>query len=74
MLGWDEHTRSREIEAYRARAEAEDAAAQELDDADAVKVRLRASDVSPMLADASADAGTKPGSPAGKGSSGPVGT
>ena len=63
MLGWDAHTRSQEIEAYRARAEAEDAAAQELDDAEAVKVRLRAADVSPMLGDAPVAAGTKPGSP-----------
>ena len=45
VLGWDAHTRSQEIEAYRARAEAEDAAAQELDDAEAEKVRLRAADV-----------------------------
>jgi len=74
VLGWDEHTRSREIEAYRARCEAEDAAAEELDDAEAVKVRLRAADLSPMLRDGGVDAGTKPGSPAGKGSSGPVGT
>ena len=75
VLGWDAHTRSQEIEAYRARAEAEDAAAQELDDAEAVKVRLRAADVSPMLGEGAATgAGTKPGSPAGKGSSGPVGT
>ena len=74
ILGWDAHTRSQEIEAYRARAEAEDAAAQEQDDAEAEKVRLRASDVSPMIGDSSASAGTKPGSPAGKGSSGPVGT
>jgi glycerol-3-phosphate dehydrogenase len=74
VLGWDEHTRSREIEAYRARAEAEDAAAQEPEDAEAVKVRLRAEDLSPMLREGSVPAGTKPGSPAGKGSSGPVGT
>ena len=76
VLGWDAHTRSREIEAYRARCEAEDAAAQEPDDAEAVKVRLRAVELSPMLGDgdATVDAGTKPGSPAGKGSSGPVGT
>jgi glycerol-3-phosphate dehydrogenase len=74
VLGWDAHTRSQEIEAYRARAEAEDAAARELDDAEAEKVRLRATDVSPMLGDAPVHAGTKPGSPAGKGSSGPAGT
>jgi len=78
ILGWDAATRSREIAAYTARAEAEDAAAQETDDASAEKVRLRAADLSPMRAvDDGKDAvraGTKPGSPAGKGSSGPVGT
>jgi len=78
VLGWDDHTRSQEIGAYVARAEAEDAAAQELDDASAETVRLRAPDVAPMLdveeARAKVDAGTKPGSPAGRGSSGPVGT
>ena len=49
VLGWDDATRSREIAAYVARAEAEDAAAQEPDDASAEKVRLRAADVAPML-------------------------
>ncbi|GEL95327.1 glycerol-3-phosphate dehydrogenase/oxidase [Cellulomonas composti] len=48
VLGWDERTRSKEIEAYVARAEAEDAAAQELDDVAAVKARLRAVDLAPM--------------------------
>lgn len=48
VLGWDERTRSREIEAYRARAEAEDAAALEHEDAAAVKERLRAQDLAPM--------------------------
>ena len=78
VLGWDDATRSREIAAYVARAEAEDAAAQEPDDASAEKVRLRAADLAPMLAVDDAQekvaAGTKPRSPAGKGSSGPVGT
>src|SRR3954452_14688244 len=78
VLGWDDATRSREIASYVARAEAEDAAAQETDDASAETVRLRAADLAPMLAvdDAKAKvgAGTKPGSPAGRGASGPVGT
>ncbi|WP_028050534.1 glycerol-3-phosphate dehydrogenase/oxidase [Cellulomonas sp. URHD0024] len=78
VLGWDDATRSREIAAYVARAEAEDAAAQETDDVSAEKVRLRAADLAPMLSVEDAKdkvgAGTKPGSPAGRGSSGPVGT
>jgi len=75
VLGWDERTRSREIEAYTARAEAEEAAALQPDDAAAERVRLRALDLAPMqsLGD-EVGAGTKPGSPAGRGSSGPVGT
>lgn len=48
VLGWDDATRTREIEAYRARAEAEEAAAAEPDDASAEKVRLRALDIAPM--------------------------
>ena len=48
VLGWDDATTRREVEAYRARAEAEDAAAQETDDASAEKVRLRALDLAPM--------------------------
>ncbi|MGN8247237.1 FAD-dependent oxidoreductase [Cellulomonas soli] len=48
VLGWDERTRSKEIEAYRARAEAEDAAALEPDDAAAEQVRLRAVDLAPL--------------------------
>lgn len=48
VLGWDDSARSREIEAYRARAEAEDAAAQEPDDASAEQVRLRAVDLAPL--------------------------
>ncbi len=75
VLGWDERTRSREIEAYTARAEAEEAAALQPDDAAAERVRLRAVDLAPLqpLGD-TVGAGTKPGSPAGRGSSGPVGT
>ncbi|AEE47630.1 glycerol-3-phosphate dehydrogenase/oxidase [Cellulomonas fimi] len=75
VLGWDERTRSKEIAAYTARAEAEDAAAQEHDDATAERVRLRAADLAPMRRlDDVVDAGTKPGSPRGRGSSGPAGT
>ena len=46
ILGWDEQ-RSRRSRAT-GRAEAEDAAALEPDDAEAEKVRLRAADVAPM--------------------------
>ncbi|MDQ0424837.1 glycerol-3-phosphate dehydrogenase/oxidase [Cellulomonas iranensis] len=76
VLGWDDATRRREIEAYVARAEAEDAAAAEPDDASAERVRLRATDVAPLVAlgDDDVDPGTKPGSPAGRGTSGPAGT
>ncbi|MCC2313922.1 glycerol-3-phosphate dehydrogenase/oxidase [Cellulomonas xiejunii] len=75
VLGWDDATRRREIEAYRARAEAEAAAAAEPDDAAAERVRLRAADVAPLLPlGTDVDPGTKPGSPAGRGSSGPAGT
>ena len=46
VLGWDDATRAaRRSRRTAARAEAEDAAAQELDDAEAEKVRLRAADV-----------------------------
>ncbi|WP_449386260.1 FAD-dependent oxidoreductase [Cellulomonas soli] len=48
VLGWDEETRTREIAAYRARAEAEDAAALEPDDASAEQVRLQVTDLSPL--------------------------
>lgn len=77
VLGWDEQTRSSEIAAYRARAEAEHAAALELDDASAESVRLQAAELAPMVDisdDPTAGSGTKPGSPGGRGSSGPVGT
>src|SRR5690606_5391214 len=39
VLGWDDATRRREVEAYRARAEAEEAAAAEPDDEGAGRVR-----------------------------------
>lgn len=75
VLGWDDATRAAEIEAYRARCAAEDAAALETDDAAAERVRLAAPDLAPLLPlGGSADAGTKPGSPAGRGASGPAGT
>lgn len=78
VLGWDDATRRREIEAYRARAQAEDDAAAETDDAAAERVRLRVEDVAPLLPFGqdrdTVDAGTKPGSPAGRGASGPAGT
>ncbi|NKY38348.1 glycerol-3-phosphate dehydrogenase/oxidase [Cellulomonas septica] len=75
VLGWDERARSKEIAAYVARAEAEDAAAQEHDDAAAEQVRLRAADLAPMRRlDDVVGAGTKPGSPRGRGSAGPAGT
>ncbi len=48
VLGWDDETRQREIDAYRARAEAEEAAAHELDDESAEQVRLRAADLAPL--------------------------
>ncbi len=75
VLGWDDATRRREIDAYRARAEAEEAAAAQPDDASAEEARLQAPDVAPLipLGD-DADPGTKPGSPAGRGASGPAGT
>ncbi|GIG23304.1 FAD-dependent oxidoreductase [Cellulomonas chitinilytica] len=75
VLGWDERTRSREIEAYTARAEAEEDAALQPDDAAAERVRLRALDLAPLQPlGETVGAGTKPGSPAGRGSSGPAGT
>jgi len=75
VLGWDAETRAREIAAYRSRAEAEGAAARETDDAAAERVRLQADEVAPMLPlDEQVGAGTKPGSPRGKGASGPAGT
>lgn len=75
VLGWDDATRRQEIEAYLARAEAEEAAAAEPDDAAAERVRLRARDVTPLLPLwQDPDPGTKPGSPPGRGTSAPAGT
>ncbi|GAA4626297.1 glycerol-3-phosphate dehydrogenase/oxidase [Cellulomonas oligotrophica] len=75
VLGWDDATRAAEIEAYRARCAAEEAAALETDDAAAERVRLAAPDLAPLLPlGDGAGAGTKPGSPAGRGASGPAGT
>lgn len=48
VLGWDDEARSREIQAYRERVEAEEAAAHETDDATAEAVRLKATDLTPM--------------------------
>jgi glycerol-3-phosphate dehydrogenase len=49
VLGWDAERRTTEIDAYRERAEAEDAAALEPDDASAETVRLRAADLAPLV-------------------------
>ncbi|MGH3587270.1 MAG: FAD-dependent oxidoreductase [Pseudonocardia sp.] len=48
LLGWDDATRQAEIDAYTARADADDAAGLEPDDASAEAVRLRAPDVAAM--------------------------
>lgn len=48
LLGWDDATRQAEIDAYTARAQAEDAAEHEPDDAGAEAARLRAPDVAAM--------------------------
>jgi glycerol-3-phosphate dehydrogenase len=48
LLGWDDATRQSEIDAYTARADAEDAAGLEPDDASAEAARLRAPDVAAM--------------------------
>ena len=75
VLGWDDATRAKEIEAYRARAAAEEAAAAESDDAGAEVARLAADDLAPMIpVGERVGAGTKPASPAGRGTSGPAGT
>lgn len=47
-LGWDDATRAREIAAYAARAEAENAAAQQPDDAAAQAARDLAEDLAPL--------------------------
>ncbi|MFC7879946.1 glycerol-3-phosphate dehydrogenase/oxidase [Isoptericola sp. NPDC057391] len=48
LLGWDDATKQAEIDAYTARAQAEDAAENEPDDASAEAARLRATDVAAM--------------------------
>ncbi|WP_277208184.1 glycerol-3-phosphate dehydrogenase/oxidase [Isoptericola croceus] len=48
LLDWDEKTKQAEIDAYRARADAEDAAARTADDASAEQARSQAPDVAPM--------------------------
>ena len=49
VLQWDEKAREREVQAYRERVDAEEAAALEGDDASAEAVRLKATDLSPMF-------------------------
>jgi len=63
-LGWDAERRQAEIDAYRARAEAEQAAAEQPDDAGAQEARSHAADLAPLLPfDADrVRAGHKPGS------------
>jgi glycerol-3-phosphate dehydrogenase len=63
-LGWDAATREREIAAYRARAAAEEAAAQQPDDAAARAAREAAEDIAPLLPldAAPVHGGHKPGS------------
>ncbi len=56
LLGWDEATRAREVEAYRERVAAEEAAELEDDDASAAAVRLTATEVAPMAGLGAADA------------------
>ena len=77
-LGWDAATREKEIAAYRSRAEAEFAAAEQPDDVAAEVARLQAEDLAPMLplsGTAPVGAGTKPGStPDTPAASGPAGT
>ncbi|WP_146899309.1 glycerol-3-phosphate dehydrogenase/oxidase [Cellulomonas aerilata] len=48
LLGWDEATRSAEIAAYTARAQAEAAAELQPDDAAAQRARLAATDITPL--------------------------
>jgi glycerol-3-phosphate dehydrogenase len=63
-LGWDAATRTREIEAYRARAAAEHAAAEQPDDAAAQAARAAAPDLAPLVDLHTVDVhgGHKPGS------------
>ncbi|MBO3128759.1 glycerol-3-phosphate dehydrogenase/oxidase [Dermatophilus congolensis] len=49
LLGWDEETVAREIDAYRERVEAEAKAEKEQTDAEAIAVRLSAPDITPMV-------------------------
>jgi glycerol-3-phosphate dehydrogenase len=48
LLGWDDETRTREITAYRERAEAEAAAELQPDDESAEQVRLKAVEIAPL--------------------------
>ncbi len=48
LLDWDDATKAREIDAYRQRAEAEDRAEQQPDDAAAEQVRLEATELEPL--------------------------
>lgn len=75
-LGWDDATREAEIAAYRARCEAEAAAAAEQDDEAAERARLQVPDVAPLRPlGGPAEPGLKPGSPAdSRGSAAPYGT
>ncbi|GGC08798.1 glycerol-3-phosphate dehydrogenase/oxidase [Cellulomonas carbonis] len=75
-LGWDEQTRRSEVDAYRARCEAEAAAAAEQTDEAAEQVRLAVPDLAPLRPlGGPADPGRKPGSPAGSpAAAGPAGT
>nr|WP_297423095.1 glycerol-3-phosphate dehydrogenase/oxidase [uncultured Actinotalea sp.] len=75
-LGWDATTRRAEIESYRARCEAEAAAAAEPTDEAAEVVRLKAADVTPLRPlGGPAEPGVKPGSPADSpAAQGPAGT
>ncbi|MDT0165985.1 glycerol-3-phosphate dehydrogenase/oxidase [Actinotalea sp. AC32] len=75
-LGWDEQTRRSEVDAYRARCEAEAAAAAEQTDEAAEQVRLAVPDLAPLRPlGGPAEPGRKPGSPAGSpAAAGPAGT
>ena len=76
-LGWDAATRAPEIDAYRQRADAENAAAQQPDDAAAQAARDVAEDLAPLvdLHTTPVRPGTKPGSSAQTpASAGPAGT
>lgn len=76
-LGWDDATRAREIDAYRQRAQAEFAAAEQGDDAAAQAARDVAEDLAPLLPidGDPVRPGTKPGSsPHTPATAGPAGT